>query len=201
MIIRAFIFLISLAFCVTQEPAHANEQNLAQSNTNINGYTILPGDLLHINVWKEEGLDKEVVVLPDGSITFPLVGTIHVTGMHPQLLQIKIGERLSKMIPDATVTVIVKAPLGHKVSVLGEVREPQDVLLRRRMGVMQALSQAGGLTPYAEGGEIIIIRTHENGKKEALEFPYERISRGRDLDEDVTLMPGDVIVVPPSTLF
>lgn len=200
MTIRTCIFFILLVLGFATEPTHADESTMPRTTAEPH-YTILPGDVLNINVWKEEGLNKEVVVLPDGTITFPLAGTLDVRGMTPHSLQSKITEQLSNMIPDATVTVTVEAPLGHKVSVVGEVKEPGDVLLHTRMGVMHVLSQVGGLTPYAEGGDIIVIRTHENGDKETLEFPYEQISLGRDLDKDITLMPGDVVVVPSSTLF
>src|SRR5574344_787854 len=78
-------------------------------------YTIIAGDVLQITVWKEDGLDREVLVLPNGEITFPLVGTIMVQGMTPSELQDVIKEKLAALIPDASVTVSVKAALGHTV--------------------------------------------------------------------------------------
>lgn len=164
-------------------------------------YVILPGDILHISVWREETMNQEVIVLPDGTITFPLVGTMNARDMTPQDLQSKIRKKLKPFIPDAPVTVSVKAPMGHKVSIIGQVREPGEIILDKRMGVIQALSQVGGLTPYAEDDEIIILRTNAEGEQETIEFPYHRISRGRDLDKNIDLLPGDVIVVPTSGLF
>jgi polysaccharide export outer membrane protein len=162
-------------------------------------YTIIPGDVLQVTVWKEEGLDQEVLVLADGSITFPLVGSIEAEGKTPAQLQKEIKDKLSQLIPDAAVTVAVKAALGHTVSVIGQVAKPGEILMGHGLTVMQALSQAGGLTPYAsESGIIILHRDH--GKETSTPFPYEDVVEGDHLDKDVVLHPGDVVVVPTAGL-
>lgn len=119
----------------------------AQAEGNEEGFTLQPGDILQVTVWKEEGMDREVLVLPDGTITFPLIGTLMVQDMTPFYVQSAIRDRLQMSIPDASVTVSVKAPLGHKVSVLGQVQKPGEVIMNTRMSVMEVLSQVGGLTP------------------------------------------------------
>lgn len=171
----------------------------AQAKDAADDFVIRSGDVLQITVWKEEGMDREVVVLPDGTITFPLIGTVQAQGFAPERLQANIKGMLSTMIPDASVTVMVKAPLGHTVSVMGQVAKPGDIVIGRKMSVMQALSQAGGLTPYASEGSIIVIRT-ENGEKKSIEYPYKDIARGKELDKDIDLKPGDVIFVPTAGL-
>jgi polysaccharide export outer membrane protein len=163
-------------------------------------YTIIAGDVLQVTVWKEEGLDQEVLVLPDGSINFPLVGSIEAQGKSPAELQAAIKDKLHKIIPDAAVNVSVKAALGHTVSVIGQVTKAGEFPIGRRMTAMQALSQAGGLTPYASESHIIVIR-HEDGKDVSIPFPYDDVVDGRHLDKDILLSPGDVVVVPTATLF
>ena len=128
------------------------------------GFRIRPGDVLQITVWKEEGLDRETLVLPDGSITFPLIGTLRAYGLSLSELQEQIAAKLQSSIPDASVTVAVKSPMGHTISVLGQVAKPGELMIGRNLSVMQALSQTGGLTPYASESSILILRT-ENGKK------------------------------------
>ncbi len=163
-------------------------------------YTIYGGDVLQITVWKEEGLDREVLVLPDGTITFPLIGNLNVRGMTPTDVQATIKERLKSLIPNASVTVSVKAPLGHTVSVIGQVAKPGEFVMGRRTTVMQALSQAGGLTPFASEGGIIVVR--RDGEKEtSIPFPYKDVVKGANLDKDIVLKPGDVIIVPTAGLF
>lgn len=163
-------------------------------------FHIMPGDILQVTVWKEQGMDREVVVLPDGSITFPLAGTITVQNITTAEAEGLIKEKLAKSIPDAAVTVAVKAPLGHKVNVLGQVQKPGEVLMPSEMSVMQALSQAGGLTPFASENSITIIRQGTEGK-ESIPFAYDSVASGRHPENDILLKPGDVIVVPTSGLF
>jgi polysaccharide export outer membrane protein len=162
-------------------------------------YTIQPGDVLQISVWKEDALDREVVVLPDGNVTFPLIGLVNVQGSTPAEVQSDIKGKLQKYIPDASVSVVVKADLGHTVSVIGQVTKPGELIMGHHLTVMQALSQAGGLTPYASQGHIIILR-RKDGKETSIEFPYDDVVNGDELDKDIVLKPGDVVVVPTAGL-
>lgn len=185
--------MLAIALGTTIAPAAAaNEQS--------RDFTIIAGDVLQITVWKEDQLNQEVLVLGDGTINFPLIGTVNAAGSTPEELQDAIKEKLQKLIPDAAVTVAVKAALGHTVSVIGQVAKPGELLMGRGLTVMQALSQAGGLTPYADDGNIIILHHNANGKESSTEFPYSDVIRGRHLDKDVVLNPGDVVVVPTAGL-
>jgi polysaccharide export outer membrane protein len=163
-------------------------------------YTLNPGDVLQITVWKEEGLDRETLVLPDGSLSFPLVGSISVLGKTVTEVRDLITEKLHHVVPDSPVTVTVKAALGHSVNVIGQVQKPGELVAGHKITVMQALSMAGGLTPYASHSEIIILRS-DSGKEVAIPFPYDDVIRGRKLDRDIVLIPGDVVVVPTASLF
>lgn len=178
-----------------QEPPAANEDASKQPP-----YTIIAGDVLQITVWKEDGLDQEVLVLPGGTISFPLIGSVVAQGQTPSQLQATIKEKLHKYIPDAAVTVSVKAALGHTVSVIGQVTKPGEFVMGRHLTVMQALSQAGGLTPYASESGIIILRHDETGKETSIPFPYDDVAEGDELDKDIVLHPGDVVVVPTAGL-
>jgi polysaccharide export outer membrane protein len=163
-------------------------------------FTIIPGDVLQVTVWKEEGMDQEVLVLPDGTITFPLIGSFQVGGMTPEAVQDIIKDKLAKYIPDAAVTVSVKAALGHTVSVIGQVAKPGEFVIAHQVTVMQALSQAGGLTPYADQNRVIILHRVDNIET-SIPFPYKDIVNGDHLDQDIVLSPGDVVVVPTVGLF
>lgn len=188
---------------IAQADAQSDDESesAASPKAPVNGseYKIIPGDVLQITVWKEEELNQEVLVLNDGTINFPLIGTIDAVGKTTAELQDTIKDKLSKLIPDASVTVAVKAALGHTVSVIGQVTKPGELVMGHDLTVMQALSQAGGLTPYADDGSIIILR-RENGKETSIPFPYDDVIRGDDLDKDIVLRPGDVVVVPTAGL-
>ena len=172
----------------------------AKAGLDISEFTIRPGDILQVTVWKEEGMDREMAVLPDGTITFPLAGTIMLQDLTLVAAQNLIKEKLKNTVPAASVTVMVKSPMGHTVSVLGQVVKPGELVMGRRMNVMQALSQAGGLTPYASESGIVVLRDVK-GEKTSIEYPYNDIAKGRHFENDVDLVAGDVIFVPDAGLF
>jgi len=158
-------------------------------------YRIGPEDILHISVWKEEDLDRKVLVRPDGGVSFPLVGDIQVSGRTPLEVQDEIRSRLERFVPDAEVTVAVDEISGYTVFVLGEVKEPGQFTLGRYVDVVQALTLAGGLTPYASDGKIKILR-RQDGREVVYRFDFGDIKRERGLEQNIVLQSGDVVVVP-----
>ena len=196
---RAPILLLILIFCVIP-PAHALDAASHSFPTESTAYKIRAGDLLRISVWKEEELDRDVLVLPSGSIDFPLVGSVDAAGKTADELQTIIREKLEPFIPAASVTVLVKEPRGNAISVLGQVTRPGDLIMNRPLNVMQALSQAGGITAYADADDIVILRRRD-GKEISIPFDYDKVAAGKALDTNITLEPGDVVVVPTASLF
>lgn len=166
----------------------------AQSSSGLE-YRIGPEDVLHISVWKEEDLDRRVLVRPDGGVSFPLAGDIQVSGRTPLEVQDEIRSRLQRYVPDAEVTVSVDEISGYTVFVLGEVEEPGQFTLGRYVDVVQALTLAGGFTPYANSRDIRILR-RQDGVEVTYEFNFRSVSRGRNLDQNIILQSGDVLIVP-----
>jgi polysaccharide export outer membrane protein len=195
---RKTLNLLSLLLMLGALPAVAKDTPIPAIDPT---YKVIAGDVLQVTVWKEDGLDREVLVLPDGSFSFPLIGTVEAQGRTTLQLQDIIKNRLGTLIPDASVSVAVKAALGHTVSVIGQVTKPGEFVIGHSMSAMQALSQAGGLTPYASESDIIVIRHDAAGKEFSIPLPYDDISEGKHLDKDLVLAPGDVLVVPTASLF
>ncbi len=158
-------------------------------------YEIGPGDVLNISVWKEEGLDQQILVRPDGGITFPLVGEVQAGGLTTRMLSDALILKLKKYIPNPSVTVSVLQALSNKVYVIGKVNRPGQFAATAYLDVLQALTMAGGLTPYADSDEIKIIRRTETGTKMKL-FDYDEVVSGERLDMNVILKAGDTVVVP-----
>jgi polysaccharide export outer membrane protein len=158
-------------------------------------YTIHAGDLLDISVWNEDSLTRELRVLPDGSISFPLSGVMIVAGKSLQQIQIELTERLIEFIPEAEVNVSVKSADGNAVYVIGQVKKPGRFLMLEPMDVMQLLSLAGGLTAFAKANDILILRRNKDFSKK-LQFEYGEIEEGDRLNTNYLLETGDVIVVP-----
>jgi polysaccharide export outer membrane protein len=158
-------------------------------------YHLQPGDVLDVSVWKETDLQREVLVRPDGGFTFPLAGEIDARGKSVEDIRSILAERLQKYIPTPVVTVAVKSIGGNRVYVLGKVMRAGDFPLSAPLDVMQAISLAGGTTPYAAVNDIVILR-RQNGKQKAFNFKYSDVARGRDLAQNIELESGDIVVVP-----
>ena len=158
-------------------------------------YRIQPGDVLEVSVWQEENLQKQVLVRPDGGMSFPLAGDMQAAGKSVTEVQKLITERLTKYIPDPVVTVSTLKLDGNKVYVIGKVARPGEFQTNRYMDVVQALSMAGGMTPYAADNKITVLR-RENGKQRSIPFRYGDIEKGEDLEQNIILQSGDVVVVP-----
>ena len=159
-------------------------------------YYVQAGDILEVSVWKEEDLQKEVLVRPDGRISFPLIGDIDVAGRTIDQLRLEITDRLVKFIPDLTVTVTIQSINGNRIYVIGKVNSPGSFVVNPRVDVMQALSLAGGTTAFAALDDIIILRRESDGSQRAISFKYKDVARGRSLDQNVILHSGDIVVVP-----
>jgi len=158
-------------------------------------YQVQPGDVLEISVWKEPDLQRQVLVRPDGAFSFPLVGEVDARGKTVQELHKIVGERLGRYIADAVVTISVQEIKGNKIYVLGQVNKPGEFIVNPSINIMQALSMAGGTTPFAATGDIIVLRGQ--GKEQtAMAFRYNDVVRGRRLDTNIELVSGDVVVVP-----
>ena len=158
-------------------------------------YLIQPGDVLEISVWNEENLLKQVLVRPDGGMSYPLVGNVQAAGKSVVELQSLITEKLTRYIPDPVVTVSTQQLSGNKIYVIGKVAKSGEVIANRNMDVVQALSVAGGMTPYAAANKIKILR-RADGKLTAIPFKYGDIEKGDNLKQNIILQSGDVVVVP-----
>lgn len=159
-------------------------------------YRLQPGDLVTISVWKEHDLQAEVLVRPDGGLSFPLAGEINAEGQTVREVRDLIAERLKRYIPDPVVTVAIKTIGGNEVYVLGKVSRPGGFPFSRPVDVMQALSLAGGATPFAALNQIVILRRDNHGGQRVLRFRYGDIARGKGLEQNVLLESGDTVVVP-----
>lgn len=158
-------------------------------------YLIQPGDVIEVSVWKEDDLTKSVIVRPDGRIAFPLVGEATAAGNTVESVRKELSDKLSKYIPDPVVTVSMQQLSGNIIYVIGKVNRPGQFPILRNVDVMQALSMAGGTSTYASLNKIKILR--RNGTKlTAIPFEYGDVEKGNNLEQNIILKAGDVVVVP-----
>jgi polysaccharide export outer membrane protein len=158
-------------------------------------YIIGPTDVLEIHVWREPDLSRTIPVRPDGKITLPLLSDVQASGLTPLELKVKIEKRLAEFVESATVSVAVQEIHSKNIFVLGQVASPGQYPLQQDLTVLQALSLAGGLAEWADRGNVVILR-EENGKQSRIKFDYKKVSKGKHLEKNIVLQPGDTIIVP-----
>src|SRR5579864_6478055 len=184
------VFFVSLLLLVARL-AFADE---TADSTRV-AYRLQPGDIIEVSVWKEPDLQKEVLLRPDGGFTFPLAGEVDARGKSIEDVRVILAERLKRYVPTPVVTVAVKQIGGNRIYVLGKVNHAGEFPFSNALDVMQAISLAGGATPYAALNDIVILR-RQNGRQQAFSFHYLDVARGRELAQNIELQSGDTVVVP-----
>jgi polysaccharide biosynthesis/export protein len=199
-LILAFVLAVVVSpICAQKTPASqaapSAGNSAPKSATDDPNYVIGPQDVLDVSVWKEPELTRTVPVRPDGKISLPLLNDVQAAGLTPSQLTSQITVSLGKYMNSPQVTVIVTAVSSQRIYILGEVTRPGAYTMIPGMTILQAISNGGGLTQFANRKRIYVMRT-ENGKTQKYFFNYKDVLEGKRPDEDVTLRPGDTIVVP-----
>jgi polysaccharide biosynthesis/export protein len=158
------------------------------------GYVIGADDMLTIRFWADTQLSSDVVVRPDGKISVPLLNDVQAAGLTPEQLNDALEKAASKFIAEPDATVIVREIRSRKVYVLGQVGKPGTVPLNGDMNVLQLLAAAGGVLEFADKSGITIIRS-EGGKESRFKFNYNDVIRGKNMQQNIRLQPGDTVVV------
>ena len=184
------VSLISISIFATASLAKEEKANLFGDD-----YLIGRGDILDISVWKDEALTKLVTVLPDGKISFPLIGDIDAAGKTVTSLRNELNKKIEQYVPDPNLSVVVQQVNSMMIYIIGRINHPGRFVLNTNINVLQALSMAGGLNPFAKKNKILIFR-EENGKTTIFKFRYNDVSRGEALEQNIILKRGDIIVVP-----
>jgi len=193
--VRAWFGTVALALSLAPAAAVAQEQQKQPPVDKSAEYRLHAGDSITISVWKELDLHRKVMIRPDVRFSFPLTGEVQAAGRTPDEVRIEIENSLKKFIPEAVVTVIVEEFNGNRVYVIGQVTKPGMYVMNPSLNVLQALSLAGGSTPFAKLDSISVIRGSGPSQK-TMPFRYSQVVEGKALQQNVTLESGDVVVVP-----
>ena len=167
----------------------------AAVNAAVEGYRIGAGDVLSISVWKNADLTKVVQVLPDGNISFPLIGQIMVSEMTVAQLTKTLQEKIAPFAPEPQISVEVQQVNSLVVYVIGRTNHAGRFALNGNINVLQGLAMAGGLTPFAKRADIKVFRTEKEGTK-VYPFDYDAVTERNALAQNIQLKRGDIIVVP-----
>jgi polysaccharide export outer membrane protein len=158
-------------------------------------YVIGPEDVIGVIFWRDTDMSGDLTVRPDGMITLPLIGDINAAGLKPDALKARIQTAAGKYVTDPNVTIIVRQLNSRKVFITGQVATPGAYPLTGPRTVMQLIALAGGLSEYADADNVTIMR-QEQGRTLSFKFNYRDVSKGRRLEQNIQLAPGDTVVVP-----
>lgn len=156
-------------------------------------YVIGPDDVLGVVFWRDADMTGDVTVRPDGLITLPLLKDIKAAGLTPAQLAEQVQKAATQYIEDPNVTVVVRQINSRNVFIMGQVARPGSYAVSGQMTVLQLIAIAGGLTEFADG-KAMIMRA-EAGKQKPYEFNYNDVSRGKKLEQNIVLKPGDTVTV------
>jgi polysaccharide export outer membrane protein len=169
----------------------------AAAQTVAPGYPLHPGDKLIVGVYDDPKLlPQEITITPDGRITYPMVGELIVGGKTTAQVRSELETKLKKFISEPIAIVLVTDVKGNVAYVVGQVNKPGQIVMNPAVNVLQAISMVGGTNPYAKLDSIIVIRSAPGGVQRVLQFKYGQVAAGKDLQQNVELESGDVVVVP-----
>lgn len=157
-------------------------------------YVIGVEDVLSVVFWRDKELSADVVVRPDGKISLPMINDVAAAGLTPEALADTIEQAAAKFVRDAGATVIVKEIRSRKIYVIGEVVKPGPFALGNDINVLQAIGEAGGFIEGADKGGVVIVR-NENGQERRFKFNYNEVVRGKNVGQNIRLLPGDTILI------
>jgi polysaccharide export outer membrane protein len=159
-------------------------------------FVIGAGDVLSINVWKEDAISRVIPVRSDGRISLPLVGEIQAGGRTPKQLETEITAKLKDFVSEPDVTVIVQEIRSQKFNVLGMVMKPGSYALANTTTVLDAIAMAGGFRDFAKQKDVYVLRRVADGTQVRLPFNYKDVVKGHRSAQNITLQSNDTIVVP-----
>jgi len=159
-------------------------------------YRIGEGDVISISVWRDPDASvASIVVRPDGKVSLPLIKEIYISGMTPAEAEKIVSQQLSAFLNKPEVAVVVREIHSKKIYVVGAAKKEGPLAYTYRMTVMQAISEAGGLTDYAKRKKIYVLRT-QNGAQQKVPFNYDAAVKGERMEQNIELLPGDTLVIP-----
>jgi len=154
-----------------------------------------PGDLFEVRVFGQQDLSGTYQVAGDGTINFPLIGTVAVQGQTPPEIEREIQTRLADgYLKNPSVSVKVTEYRSKRVSVFGQVKQPGTFPFSDNMSIVEAISRAGGFTAMAKKNSVRVTRRLATGKTERILVAVEDIGQGKA--PNFLLRPGDVVFVP-----
>jgi polysaccharide export outer membrane protein len=191
-----------LAGCANRSAVQSGPAVVDSRTAGDSDYVIGPGDTLGIFVYRLPELSTDLPVRPDGKLSMPLISDIVAAGKTPTQLGKEIETRLKEYVREPTVTVMVRSfvgPTNRQIRIIGEAVQPRALPYRDGMTAMDVLIEAGGLTRYAAGNRVELVRRDPTtGNTQTIRLRLNDLVRNGDISQDVPMQPGDTLVIPQS---
>lgn len=158
-------------------------------------YLLGVGDVLEIQVWKEPDLSRTVKVRLDGKISLPLAGDVQAAGKTPSELEKFLEKKISELVTEPAVSVILAENRSRRYYIVGQVGQPGEFPIEFPLTILQAIARSGGFQEWAKKEEIKVVR-REGGKEEFINFDYDAFVKGKNLQQNIIIAPGDTVIVP-----
>ena len=170
-------------------------------NNFLKDYRLGPEDVISVDVFNQPRYSKaNITVPPDGRISFPLIAEgVRVVGKTTQQVQEEIQKKLEEYILTPQVTVYLDKAMSARYSVLGDVGRPGVMVMTRRVSIIEALAEAGGILNTGDKKKVVILRRKADGNLSPFIVNISDIEKGR-AREMAYLAPGDQVIVPGNRL-
>lgn len=187
--------VVQKASALAEQEVWQNVQKIRTSQA----YTLQPGDLIEIQVFQEENMQRTLRISSNGSITFPLVGTVQLGGLSLEEAQKKLVQRLTHYLKNPQVSILVTEYGNKTVYVLGQVQHPAAIQIppEKPLTVLEAITSVGGFTDIANTSKVRILRIQDN-QQITMDVDVSQITKQGNKALDIALLPGDVVFVPQS---
>ncbi|NOY25541.1 MAG: hypothetical protein GXP62_06675 [Oligoflexia bacterium] len=196
------LLLLGLSAC---GPRLGHLENIADADISIRQvptpeqFQIGPGDRISIAVWRHDDLSMDVTVAPDGTISFPLIGTVPVDGKTYTEIRDLLTTSISQYYTDPQVAVNILELQNQKVFIFGEVAQPSVLQLSNEMTILEALTRAGGINQYSRTSNVLLVRGGVDDPH-LYTVDVDAIFAKGQMDQLVSLQRGDIVVVPTRTI-
>ncbi len=201
------LLLVACSTASVTAPTHTAQKSISQQEVlqgiaqvrSSQTYKLQPGDLINIQVFREDSMERTLRISGNGSITFPLVGIVQVAGLSQQEAEDHLASRLREFLRNPQVSMLVKEYGNKTVYVLGQVQKPAAIQIppEKQLTVLEAITSVGGFTEVANISKVRVLRM-ENGKQIAIDVDISQITKQGNKSMDIALNPGDVVFVPQS---
>ncbi|MEA2082756.1 MAG: polysaccharide biosynthesis/export family protein [Thermodesulfobacteriota bacterium] len=158
-------------------------------------YKIGLGDIIEVQVWKEEELSRVLAVRIDGRISLPLIGDVVAAGKSTGELALDLEKQFSQLVGEPVVSVMLTDNRSQKYYIMGQIGEAGEFAIDYPITVVQAIARSKGFKEWADKSGITVLR-RENGRERMIMFNYESFVKGRSPEQNILIMPGDTIIVP-----